>query len=62
MDDIEYDDGSSVAHISTSKVRYCISKEEYPQELLRTFDIVWAPSFLNNSIFFYFNNHQYHDG
>ena len=23
-----------------ANVRYCIQKEEYPQELLRTFDIV----------------------
>lgn len=38
MDDFEYDDGSSVAMFHN--VRYCISKEEYPPELLRTFDIV----------------------
>ena len=38
MDDFEYDDGSSVAMLS--QTRYCITKEEYPPELLRTFDIV----------------------
>jgi hypothetical protein len=38
MDDFECDDGSSIA--LNSSVRYCIVKEEYPPELLRTFDIV----------------------
>ena len=38
MDDFDIDDGTTVA--GTSNVKYCIQKEEYPPELLRTFDIV----------------------
>ena len=40
IEDFDMDDSSSVAAINQSNVKYCLQKEEYPQELLRTFDIV----------------------
>ena len=43
MDDFEFDDNSTIAgghHGGNGEKRYCIEKEEYPPELLRTFDII----------------------